>query len=100
MSLKGNVMLQGGLSTGHCFTPVNLTTRTINVLIEGRPPGILGDQYVGAHNCGDKFHPPGTAVTRQKTVLANGSPIHLEGDSVSCGDFAAGPPSQRVIVGG
>lgn len=100
MPTKGNVMLSGGKSQGHCFTPVVLTTKTTNVLIEGKPPGILGDQYVGPHNCGDKSHPPGTALVRHKKVLVNGQPVHLSKDKISCGDIAAGPPSKTVIIAG
>ena len=100
MALSGNVMLDGAKSTGHCFTPVILKTRTQNVKIESRFVGIRDDKYVGPHICGDKSHPPGTAQCRQNRVLVNGKPIHLKGDAISCGDFAAGPPSKTVIVGG
>jgi|TARA_B100001094_G_C18063875_1_gene736447 hypothetical protein len=93
-------MLKGRMSTGHCFTPVISTSTAQGVLINGIAPVLDGDPYVGPHNCGDKFHPPGTAVTTQKTVKVNGRPVHRVKDPISCGDVAAGPPSFGVKIGG
>jgi len=99
-ALAGNVMLTGRKSTGHCFTSVIASSSAQGVLINDIAPVLEGDPYVGPHNCGDKFHPPGVAVCRQKSVLVNGKPVHLVGDAISCGDVAAGPPSFGVKIGG
>ena len=99
-ALAGNVMLAGRMSTGHCFTPVVASSSAVGVQINGIAPVLEGDPYGGPHNCGDKFHPPGVAVCRQKSVLVNGKPVHLVGDAISCGDVALGPPSIGVNIGG
>lgn len=96
----GNVMLTGRMSTGHCFTPVTSTSSAQGVLINNLAPVLDGDPYVGAHNCGDKFHPPGTAVATQRMVLINGRAVHKVKDPISCGDAALGPPCMGVIIGG
>jgi len=98
--MVGNVMLEKRMSTGHCFTPVMSTSSAIGVEINGSRPVLDGDPYVGPHNCGDKFHPPGTAVATQRTVLVNGKPIQKVKDPISCGDVALGPPAVGVIIGG
>ena len=95
----GNVMLKGRSSTGHCFTPVISTSSATGVLINGEPPVLEGDPYVGPHNCGKYSHPPGTAVATQKKVLINGRAVHRTTDPLSCGDVALGPPAVGVIIG-
>ena len=96
----GNVMLKGRSSTGHCFTPVISTSSATGVLINGIPPVLEGDPYVGPHNCGKSSHPPGTAVSGQKLVLVNGRAVQRVKDPISCGDVALGPPAVGVIIGG
>tara|TARA_R110001592_G_scaffold49136_1_gene153599 strand:- start:866 stop:1162 length:297 start_codon:yes stop_codon:yes gene_type:complete len=98
--MAGNVMLAGRSSTGHCFTPVISTSSAQGVFINGIPPVLDGDPYVGAHSCGTSFHPPGTAVATQRMVIINGKPVHRIKDPISCGDVAAGPPGVGVIIGG
>ena len=99
-TLSGHVMLTGRSSTGHCFTPVISTSTANGVMINGKPPVLEGDPYVGPHNCGDKSHPPGSAIATQKKVLINGKAVHRTGDPISCGDSALGPPCLGVIIGG
>tara|TARA_Y100001938_G_scaffold150348_1_gene240850 strand:+ start:1080 stop:1385 length:306 start_codon:yes stop_codon:yes gene_type:complete len=95
----GNVMLEGRSSAGHCFTPVKSTSTANGVEINGKRPVLDGDPYVGPHNCGDKSHPPGSAVATQRKVLVNGRAVHKTGDPISCGDKALGPPCLGVIIG-
>lgn len=90
---------QGDNNTGHDACPPSaLSGGSLNVFVNGKPAGRVGDSY-SPHSC--PAHPPhsGTIASGSSSVFINGIPAGRIGDPVSCGGgVAAGSPN--VFVGG
>lgn len=92
----------GALSTGHiCYPPSALTQASINVYVNFRPAGRLGDKFA-PHACPcDKCPPPHTVrpiSEGPKNVYFNMRPPGRIGDFIACGDRIA-QGSYNVFAG-
>ncbi|SPT70981.1 DUF6402 family protein [Anaerobiospirillum thomasii] len=88
---------QGDTCTGHddC-PPSSLVGGESNVLIDGKPVGVVGSTYA-PHGC--DVHDPHSDViaSGSSTVFVNGKPVGRVGDAVSIGGFvASGSPTVTV----
>lgn len=89
----------GDANTGHdACPPVPLIGASLNVFINGKGAGRVGDPY-SSHGC--KVHPShvGTIAAGSASVFINGIPAGRIGDPVSCGGSAA-QGSPNVFIGG
>lgn len=89
----------GDLNTGHdSCPPVALVTGSLNVFINGRAAGRVGDSY-DSHGC--HVHPShvGKISKGSSSVFINGEPAGRIGDPVSCGGSVA-EGSVNVFIGG
>ena len=95
-----NIMVNGGMSLGHCYFSLPFLTGSNNVFISGKGVARQGDPYAsGVHSCGDNSHPIGSAAAGFNKVMVDGKPIHRLKDAVSCGDFAGSTPATKVFTG-
>jgi uncharacterized Zn-binding protein involved in type VI secretion len=89
----------GDICTGHgCFPPRTGSTTCFNVLINGRPPHLMGD-FWNFHCCPKMGCHPGVVAGGSSTVFINGRPAARMGDSVGCGSIIA-MGSSNVFIGG
>ena len=90
--------ITGDMSIGHAgFTPSPITPTTVNVLVLGVPPHVVGD-LIGPHVLGTSVH-TGTIGQASTTVLAANKGIARMMDKGDCGAIILGTGA-NVIVGG
>ncbi len=89
----------GDNDTGHnACAPTALVTASIDVIINGKGAGRVGDSYA-PHGC--VAHPThsGVIASGSVTVFINGRAAGRIGDAVSCGGRVA-VGSSNVLIGG
>jgi len=90
--------ITGDLSIGHAgFTPSPITPTTVNVLVLGVPPHVVGD-LIGPHVLGTSVH-TGTIGQASTTVLAQSKGVARLMDKGDCGALILGTGA-LVMVGG
>ena len=90
--------ITGDMSIGHAgFTPSPITPTTVNVLVLGVPPHVVGD-LIGPHVLGTSVH-TGTILETSTTVLAGGKGVARLMDKGDCQALILGTAA-NVIVGG
>ena len=90
--------ITGDMSIGHAgFTPSPITPTTVNVLVLGVPPHVVGD-LIGPHVLGTSVH-PGTILETSPTVFGGGKGVARLMDKGDCQALILGTAA-NVIVGG
>ena len=90
--------ITGDMSIGHAgFTPSPITPTTVNVLVLGVPPHVIGD-IIGPHVLGLSVH-GGTILKGSTTVLAAGKGLARLMDKGECQSLILGTAA-TVMVGG
>ena len=81
--------ITGDLSIGHAgFSPSPITPTTVNVLVLGVPPHVVGD-LIGPHVLGTSVH-TGTIGQASTTVLAQSKGVARLMDKGNCGAMILG----------
>ena len=90
--------ITGDMSIGHAgFTPSPITPTTVNVLVQGVPPHVVGD-LIGPHVLGNSVH-TGSIGKASSTVLAGNKGVARMMDKGDCGALILGTGG-TVMVGG
>ena len=90
--------ITGDMSIGHAgFTPSPITPTTVNVLVLGVPPHVVGD-LIGPHVLGTSVH-TGTIGQASTTVLAQSKGVARLMDKGNCGAMILGTAA-TVFAGG
>lgn len=77
----------GSVSTGHDgYPPTTAKEGSQTVFVNGFPINRKGDEWLV--HCRTSCHFGATVTPDTRTVYADGIPIGLVGDSISCGDTA------------
>jgi uncharacterized Zn-binding protein involved in type VI secretion len=69
---------------GHCFQPVVFIEGSPDVIVNSHPVVRKGD-HIRIHCCGQTCH-VGAAIGNGSGVYANGRPIQVQTNSLTCGD--------------
>lgn len=94
-----NATRQGDCCTGHdSCSPVPLVECSIDVKINGRGAGRVGDRY-STHSCISHYAHQDIIVAGSATVFINGRPAARVGDPVSIGGTVR-DGSGDVFIGG
>ena len=82
------ILFVGSSTTGHDgFQSTVVISGSPTVSVNGNPVNRLGDAW--ASHCNDSCHSGVTVTPPSRTVFADGLPVGMVGDSISCGDVAA-----------
>lgn len=82
------ILFTGSTSTGHDgYPPTTAISGSPTVTANGKPVNRLGDAW--ASHCNKTCHSGVTVTPPSRTVFADGLPVGMVGDSISCGDTAA-----------
>lgn len=91
------ILFVGSTSTGHGgFPPTTAISGSPTVSANGNPISRLGDAW--ATHCNDSCHSGVTTPPAPRTVFADGLPVGMVGDPLSCGDTSA-TGSVNVFIG-
>jgi len=96
-------MLDGDFNDAisHNHSPATPIKASSDVLVNGKPVALVGDQYIGIHvfNGDPKIsHPAGSALGGSEKLLINGRQVHREGDPISCGSIAGKSSAINFLV--